>query len=228
MTKCTFRDNSALRGGAVDYLITENIDMAITNCLFIGNSASKGGAVYLYTNGWYTNKGNMTIANNIFLGNIASDDGGGAYFYNPRNYGDMTMTNCTFSGNSAGDHCGGVWCSGYNTDGLMTITNCILWGNTPTEMHLYQTVPLLTYTNIQGGWEGEGNIDVDPLFADTNSLYPEEWDLHLLTGSLCIDAGTNTPDGGLPDTDLDGNERVVDGDGDGSAIVDMGAYEYQL
>lgn len=35
------------------------------------------------------------------------------------------------------------------------------------------------------------------------------------------------PEGGLPDTDLDGNERVVDGDDDGSAIVDMGACEYQ-
>jgi hypothetical protein len=49
---------------------------------------------------------------------------------------------------------------------------------------------------------------------------------HLDSSSACIDAGDNNAPA-LPPTDFDGNERVVDGNGDDSAFVDMGAYEYQ-
>ena len=51
-------------------------------------------------------------------------------------------------------------------------------------------------------------------------------DLRLWTGSPAIDTGDNqyvTPIA----TDLDGKPRIIDGDGDGDATVDMGAYEYE-
>ena len=62
--------------------------------------------------------------------------------------------------------------------------------------------------------------DVDPLFVSTT-------DLRLQEGSLCIDTGSNDA---VPDdvtTDLDGEPRIVDGNGDEVATVDMGAYELQ-
>ena len=46
------------------------------------------------------------------------------------------------------------------------------------------------------------------------------------TGSPCIDAGTNDPPGGLPLVDIDGNARPLDGNGDGKAVADMGAWEH--
>jgi parallel beta-helix repeat protein len=66
------------------------------------------------------------------------------------------------------------------------------------------------------------NIDQDPLFVNATT-----GDLRLLSSaSPCVDSGAiSTP--GLPATDLAGNPRVVDGDRNGTAIVDMGAYEYQ-
>ena len=49
----------------------------------------------------------------------------------------------------------------------------------------------------------------------------------MLPGSPCIDAADNDAVPAEVATDLDGNPRIVDGDDDGEATVDMGAYEFQ-
>jgi hypothetical protein len=117
------------------------------------------------------------------------------------------------------------------------VTNCILWGDSPNEFSATST-PTVTYSIIQAGWPGTGNIDADPLFIDP--------DLRLSAGSPAIDAGTNW--GVSPDTadvdddrdvreltplDLDGNTRFAENPATSDTgcgipvVVDMGAYEYQ-
>ena len=60
---------------------------------------------------------------------------------------------------------------------------------------------------------------------DITDPAPVNWNLRLQLDSPCIDAGNDlTPD--LPDTDLDGKPRRIDGDGNLNIAVDMGAYEY--
>ena len=79
--------------------------------------------------------------------------------------------------------------------------------------------PVVTFCNIQGGYDGEGNIDSGPLFVSNP-------DVHLQETSLCIDKGSNNaPD--LPDNDFEGNSRTIDGDRDGTPTVDIGAFEYK-
>ena len=77
----------------------------------------------------------------------------------------------------------------------------------------------VSYSDIAGGYTGVGNLDIDPLFVDFDG-----GDFHLQEGSPCIDVADNSAASAL---DLDGNPRIVDGDDDGTATVDMGAYEHQ-
>ena len=77
---------------------------------------------------------------------------------------------------------------------------------------------------------GNGNIDGNPTFVDLAG-----GDLRLQSASPAIDRGGNVVDTipfapgfqGLPAADLAGEPRIVDGNGDGTAIVDMGAFEFQ-
>jgi hypothetical protein len=55
------------------------------------------------------------------------------------------------------------------------------------------------------------------------ALFVAGSDWHLLSGSPAVDSGSGEDE--LTTTDLDGAPRVVDGDGDGTAVIDRGAYE---
>ena len=111
-------------------------------------------------------------------------------------------------------HSGGIRCH----ESSPTVTNCIVWGNTPDEIRVEGGSPAFTFCNVQGGFGGEGNIDADPLFVGGD-------DYHLTAGSPCIDVGSNAaPE--LPDTDFEGDSRIINGDSVGVATVDMGADEY--
>jgi len=74
-----------------------------------------------------------------------------------------------------------------------------------------------------------GNIDTDPLFVtpiDPSTAPTTTGNLRLQSNSPAIDVGNN--DFVTVPTDLDGKPRIVDGNGDITATVDMGAYEYQI
>jgi PKD repeat protein len=64
------------------------------------------------------------------------------------------------------------------------------------------------------------NIIRDPLFVAPGNDY------HLQSASSCVDAGDNNASG-IPERDLDGKRRIMDGNQDDITIVDMGAFEFQ-
>lgn len=97
-----------------------------------------------------------------------------------------------------------------------TISNCILWGNDGNDLESCSA----TYSCVEDGDAGTGNISSDPCFVDIDAN-----DFHLDVNSLCIEAGD--PNGSYSgEDDIDGDERVIDGDSDSNDVVDIGADEY--
>ncbi len=104
-----------------------------------------------------------------------------------------------------------------NTIGLMTEFGTS--ADNPTWSHNLVFGNGTDYQNSSNQTGLNGNISADPLFVNAASNF------HVQSGSPVIDAGDDAAPN-LPLTDFDGNSRIVDGNNDGAAIVDMGAYEF--
>jgi len=255
---CNFTENftgqhgvcSTFRGGGISNSRSSPI---VTNCTFIRNSAKGscaggGGMAHYYSNGTVTGcnfTGNLSgyqgggmhnshsspsVTNCIFSGNLAEAEDSFAYgggMYNGFDSNSI-VTNCTFSENLVKGYIvvGRALCN-YKSSPMLT--NCILWGKNATPEPEIYGIATVSYSDIKGGWPGEGNIDADPLFVDPGYWDPngtpqdandDFWvngDYHLLGDSPCIDAGDHNGnyDG---QTDMYGDPRVM-------CRVDMGADE---
>ncbi|MCJ7695235.1 MAG: hypothetical protein MUO40_07380 [Anaerolineaceae bacterium] len=205
----TFSGNSATQVGGG--MFTDYHSPTLINVTFSGNTASQGGGMYNY-------QCSPTLTNVTFSGNTAFHWGGGM----DSDYSTLTLTNVTFVGNTADyDGIGGYYGGGMsNFNCSTTLTNAIFWGNTPDQIYGSATV---TYSDIQGGRTGTGNINLDPLLGPLADNGGFTLTHALLTGSPTIDAGSPTT---CPATDQRSFPRPIDGDGDGTPRCDMGAYEY--
>lgn len=238
--RCLFLDNRALtKGGAVHLSYSSPL---FESCRFVGNesvvtqrTANFGGAVY--SEGDVLPNGAPTFINCLFTGNhagVGSGGSGGAIYATTGNR--PSLINCTIAGNRADSAGGGVW-------GAPRVVNSILWGNfdggTSTRSAQMSGSATVTYSCVQGGWSGTGNLEDDPLFVDGTGADgitgTRDDNLALDAGSPAIDAGDTSA---LPVDivrDLNGAPRLVNDPatedrgvaGSGVAVVDLGAFEYQ-
>lgn len=224
LKNCIFSDNTANFGGG---MYNENSSPVLTNCEFRRNSAKEGGGIQNEING------NPVLTNCIFSDNSALWRGGGVNNFDD---GNPVLINCLFIGNSS-DQGGGIG-NYYNSNPV--ITNSILWDNLNEIYNDATSSTTVSYSNVKGGWPGEGNIDANPLFVNVAG-----GNYRFQAGSPCVDSGHKFANAG--GYDLDGNPRYVDASdssGWGGAIkamvvddddtihlawasIDMGAYEYQ-
>ena len=209
----TIINGSTAYGGAI---YVDQCSPTIQNCIFLNNrgydgiAAGYGGGIYCYD--WVFNGGpcKPTIINCIFSGNSA-DYGGGIYNYSDGvgSTTEPTLIHCTFSGNHSDIEGGGM----YNWQSDPTVKNCIFWGNTAGTLYPqirdFSSNSFITYSDVQGGFSGTGNIDQDPLFVGGG-------DFHLTSGSPCVDKGTDA----AVYEDIDGDVRPY------LTGYDMGADEY--
>lgn len=226
-----FSENSAVDYGGAIYNVDSNPTFSFLS--FSNNTARQGGGIYNY-------QSDPLISNALFLQNTALERGGGMYNY----FSDLTASNLTFYdnlshlaggalanypgsemnlvgamflNNSADVIGGGI----YNNSAVLNLTNAIIWQNSPSQ--IAGTEVQATYSIIQGGYPGEGNFSADPLLGPLHDNGGPTLTFALLPGSPAIDAGSPTT---CPPTDQRGFFRPVDGNGDGLAICDIGAFEF--
>jgi predicted outer membrane repeat protein len=231
--RCIFRFNEASEGGA---LYNHQGAVAVTECRFIGNSAvTAGGAIY-----GYRTPSSFALGNSLFGGNLA-EYGGGVFL---TGYSRLDLASCTFAGNLASVGSAVAYDPDAATivPGLVTLVNSILWDG---YNGLFAPEPgvsafTITHSNVQGAWPGEGNINLDPLFAapgywdpngtadDPNDDYWVEGDYHLKS-----QAGRWNPAGGSWTIDDVTSPCIDAGDPNGpiglepfpnGGRINMGAY----
>jgi hypothetical protein len=185
-------------------MYNENSWPTVTNCTFTKNLTDYCGA------GMSNLSSSPTLINCMFIGNSATDGGGICNIDS-----SARVTNCTFSGNTADYHGGGLRDASSSSP---MITNCIFWGNSAVsggnEIYNdedYPSTPVVAYSCVEDGYDGNGNISSNPLFVNAPT------NVQLQAGSPCIDTGTPNR---APNMDILG---VVRPQGSG---YDIGAYEY--
>ncbi|MDD5308379.1 MAG: choice-of-anchor Q domain-containing protein [Deltaproteobacteria bacterium] len=196
VSDCVFTNNEGKLGGAVAVV---NAALDVSDTRFVRNASThEGGALYLVSS-------RTKLASCVLAANTAEDFGGAVFL----DYGETSLVNVTSFGNSAG--------SGGAVHGRpLEAVNSVFFGDSPDEIS--SSTAQVTYSDVAGGYEGEGNLDADPLFADAAAL-----DLRLLPGSPCVDMGD---DASARAADIDGNPRTdVPGAGVPGRISDMGAHE---
>ena len=204
--------NQGLGGG-----IEIQREAAVNRCRIVNNEAQDGGGGIFLPIG-----GDGIFSNCTIQGNTAGKRGGAVFLVNRLT--NPTFTNCTIVNNHAPDASGLLV-----NESLPTFLNCILINSSTDEIRemkpsSYQSnepITKISYSNVSGGWPGEGNIDEDPHFLD-----PENGDYRLQSSSPCVDSASTEG----PIDDLDGNPRPRDVGGigrDGLNAFDMGAYEVQ-
>jgi hypothetical protein len=206
ITNCLITNNQADKRGAGIYCY--HAFPTVANCRIIANTAQEGAGIYCEGFSY------RPIFRNCIIANNAAIYGAGIYCYK---WSDPVIINCTITDNTASSVAGGFYSN------IMPfypiVINTIVWNNSPEEIVVesgYQEDIVISYSDIQGGWPGEANIDIDPLFRN-----PENGDYHLMAvycgdpyDSPCIDTGH-------PDS-LD---SILDcWYGLGTERADMGAY----
>jgi predicted outer membrane repeat protein len=226
----------------------------LRNSVFANNLARFGGGA-VYNDGSGSGVSNPEITNAVFADNLAYNDGGALYnLGNFSGEASPTITNATIAGNVANRDAGGIYSRGGSGTSTPLIQNTILWGNAADgfgdQVFNDTATPTFAHSIVEGsggsgpGWsgpgtDGGGNLDQNPAVNGTASLAgpdgtPATIDdsLNLAPGSPAFDAGTNAPfeTGGVAETvttDVTGpgTARRQDLDGDGTATVNIGAYE---
>ena len=159
----------------------------------------------------------VRMINVVVANNRAQNGCGGVYLAGANGIVKGTIKNSTITNNAASYLAGGVCVA---NGAVLNLVNSIVWNNSLAEVaRPWAGILSVSYSDVgESSFAGPGNISAFPRFLD-----PANRDYRLRGASPAVDAGTNT---GAPRTDLRGITRPLDGNGDGTAITEMGAYEF--
>lgn len=227
-------NNQALTtGGGIDNF---GGTLTIRRSTIKNNHARDGGGVF--------NGNNVVIENSLLFDNTADESGGGL-----DNNSIASLRNVTFSNNHAGTdpvlHTG--LGGGVFSDAIVYMTNLTIYGNTGigfvNEGEARLSNVLIAGNNLTNCNEGVQLISEGHNLESSDSCqFSHATDLpntspmlqplednggptktHALQGGPAVDAGNPAS---CPNTDQRGGLRPADGDHDGNAVCDIGAFEY--
>ena len=194
----------------LDFLVDKNF---IFDNRSNAGSLKNGGLLMTYGDG--PNTYTYTVTNNI----IASNRPNGI-FAMTQGTGQILITNNTVVDNAVV----GIEEMAEGSPEVV-VTNCIVgdWNSGSGADDLLNVTA--TYSNIEDGDAGTGNISSDPNFVDANGpddtfgTLDDDYHLQMIpTPSPCINVGDNSAPN-LPSEDFEGDSRII------STVVDMGADE---
>ena len=209
-------------GGAFD-IATGVPGIVFDRCIFKDNTADRAGALEIFaTSG-------VLVINSVFVDNVATGTSGGGGMW-VGSGGSTEVSNCTFVANVATSQAvGGL----RNQGSTVTVANSIFWdnegmGGAQGSANNIGGNPTVTYTIVEGGFTGTGNLNADPQFVDLAGR-----DLRITSASPAVDAADNgmvfgfVHDAGRAPRFVD-EPLVVDTGAGPAPIVDMGAYESSI
>lgn len=210
---CIFTNNAAVSsvGGGI---ANSSSSPTIINSVFYANTAYYGGAIYNNSNS------SPNIANCNFVNNTATAYGAMYNYFSS----SPNINNCTFTGNTATLDNFAI----YNSNNCLTqITNSIIYGNSGG-ISDFNSTSTITYSIVQGGYTGTGNMNVDPLWVNAGNPVGADglWGtaddgLQMKAFSPAMNSGNNASFPTGIATDITGSPRIQNG------IIDLGAYEFQ-
>lgn len=188
-----------------------------------GGGGGLGGAIFDY------NSGTATILNSTFYNNQASHGNGGTFYYftqadNGEGFAGSIFSednstamikNSIIAANIGQD--GNPDCRAHNGSSI-TSQGHNLFGNDPSATDCSAGGTDLNLTSLAIPITSV----LDPILADNGG---DTWTHALARCSVIIDAGDNAESPGPNDQRGPGFPRILDGDGDGFAVIDFGAFE---
>ena len=227
----TITNNSLQSGGQGGGISFAGGGALLQGNLISGNSVyNDGGGITAYNI-----SAPLNIVENVIVGNTAvSGNGGGINLSLPSSSASVFVINNTIANNTGYANTSGVYTTGFAQPA--TLANNIIVapaGQNPATCNgTYSTVsPAFSHNDAysigssSSGFFGfcvagsSGNFSADPQFLGASNN-----DFHLSSASPAVDAGDNSASG-LPAADFDRNPRIADGNGDGTAVIDLGAFE---
>ncbi|MCS6847295.1 MAG: CSLREA domain-containing protein [Anaerolineae bacterium] len=214
VTGSTFSGNSANFGGGIRNFSSGTL--TVTGSTFSGNSANFGG-------GGIANSGALTVTNSTFSGNSATGFGGGLW-----NNGTLTVTNSTFSGNSASAGGGGIYNDGTATLKNTIVANSTSGGDCVGSLSSASNNNLIEDSTNACGLVNNSNGNILGQDPNLGALTGNPAYFPLNPGSPAMDAGDNATCAAPPvnNQSQNGVTRPQDGDLNGTAVCDIGAYEH--